>query len=141
MARREVRRWIAAPPANVFDALGSYVVSFAWLGQNRHCLPTAALSVQVGAPVTCPLRRGTCRLCITAAEPAQLLVIDVASAGHIVRVQSSMTPQNDGTLFVCTTECRDVLSTPMPSVVSHIYQGFGRMPSDIKRIVEARQMP
>ncbi|MFO7171213.1 MAG: hypothetical protein DIU80_024555 [Chloroflexota bacterium] len=141
MARREVRRWIAASPKSVFETLESHALSFAWLGETARGAATCARRACVGATATCPLRRGACWLCVTAIDPARLLALDVAHGSQTMRVRFSIEPQGSGTLLVCTTEYRGPETAPMPPMVSRIYSAFGRVPGEVKQLVEARQQP
>ncbi|GAB4113769.1 MAG: hypothetical protein Fur005_08650 [Roseiflexaceae bacterium] len=134
MGQREVRRWIDAPPERVFEVLGRYLCSFAWISEGRpgHSAPPLPM---VGAILRCPLQRSTCSLCIQALEPTDTIRIEIRHAGQQLDVCFWLQPQSGGTLLGCRLDYHAPLML-MRSATTRIYHAIGNLPTLVKQRLE-----
>ena len=138
MAQREIRRWIASAPAQVFTAVCAQTLSFCQLGVSCALQPACGPEPRVGAIATCRSRRGSCRLCVTSIEPGRLLALDVSDAGHIVHISFVIEPWCDGALASCISQCDGPFPATSRSAIAPVFRAFGQVLSDVKGSLERR---
>lgn len=143
MAQREIRRWIARPPAHVFAAVCAQVLSFGWLGGSRHCAiqPACGAAPCVGGTAICRLRQGVCRMRVTNFEPGHMLALDLSESGRCVQIRIQIEPRCDGTLVACEMECEGVLPPAARSVLALVFRAFGYVLGDLKGALERDGAP
>lgn len=136
MAQREIRRWIARAPSDVFAAICAQTLTFCELGAKCALQPACGAEPRIGASATCRSRLGACRLQVTSLEPGRLLAIEVSDSGHLVHMRFTLEPWCNGTLVSCHSETEGAFPGATRSAIAPVFRALSQVVSDVKASLE-----
>jgi hypothetical protein len=139
MARREIRRWIAAPPSQVFAAVCAQTLSFCQLSNKCALYPACGAEPRIGATAVCRSRRGACRLRVISLEQDRVLELIVTDAGHLVHIRFEIEPSCDGSLTSFVSESDGPFPASARSAIAPVFRAFGDVLTEVKSSLEQQR--